>query len=207
MSFNVEIAQVTVIYTDENRKAPWLAETKSVEGKIFVKIAKWCRHFVRFVTGRALDFRKEKKQDANVLFLDEIAKNRARLSTEAVRRALANPDPDDDPEIRPAKKQRQRAVTRRDESLAGPWVSLDLPALSWDDHEHGPLCMKLLWGLDGPVWMELNEANLAYLRAACLKGSSQEEQGRRHIRGKKGNDKDDEKHQDDPGRKRRRLQK
>jgi hypothetical protein len=52
---------------------------KFVEGKSFVvKIAKWCRHFVRFVTGRALDFRKQ-KQDANMLFLDEIAKNRTSL--------------------------------------------------------------------------------------------------------------------------------
>ena len=53
--------QVWAITGGMLKKKTWLVKTKEVEDRLFVKIDKWDRPFVQFVTGNAVQLKKEKE--------------------------------------------------------------------------------------------------------------------------------------------------
>ena len=66
MSKPCQIKQVWSITGGRLKKtSTWLAKTKEVEDRLFVRIDKWDRHFIQFVTGQPLELRKEK--DSNTI--------------------------------------------------------------------------------------------------------------------------------------------
>ena len=80
MSRSLFLQQMTTIKAQHvieapHLKKPWLSECKVQGGITFIKLSKWDRGFVRFLTSRALDL-GDKGTYANFAFFDDLCARR-----------------------------------------------------------------------------------------------------------------------------------
>ena len=149
------------------RKQTWVAETKELDGNTFVKIDKWNRPFVSFVTGKALQLQAGREAHhlsipAFGKLLDARKDACAELYQATVREAAAAAG---DPE--PQARQPREA----DCYLTGRVVTMRLPAVEFEGDTADAIEMRALWSISAPeMWVELTEANMDYLRVYLKKG-------------------------------------
>ena len=145
---------------DLKRKRTWVAETKDVEGITFLKIEKWNRALVAFVTGKPLQLQAEHEvHHLSIPAWTALLDARSIACTEsyhtAVREAAAavgDPEP------------KLRAAREADCYLTGRIVNMSLPAVNFNNVAMPAMSMKALWSVSAPeLWVELTELNLDYL--------------------------------------------
>ena len=69
------------------------------------------------------------------------------------------------------KKERRKVdIKKAAESSDIPYIQIELPPVTSDGKSHGPITIKVLTELLGTsvFWLELNQKNLEYVRAAVL---------------------------------------
>jgi hypothetical protein len=150
-----ELQQVTIVRTGKNI---WVPDVKVVNGRSFIGISKWCRHFFLFATGRALDFRKDPSSHGNLEFVNTLIKLRKSASRAAIEAAIQL-DEDDAADGEHKRKAKKRRVAWHEvvaAELTGPaFVTIDI-----DGHE-----MTVLSELKSAVlWVEFNHSNLAVIK-------------------------------------------
>ena len=150
-----ELQQVTIVRTGKNI---WVPDVKVVNGRSFIGISKWCRHFFLFATGRALDFRKDPSSHGNLEFVNTLIKLRKAASRDAIESAIQL-DEEDAADGEHKRKGKKRKVTWHEEvaaELTGPaFVTINV-----DGHE-----MTVLSELKSAVlWVEFNRSNLAVIK-------------------------------------------
>ena len=151
------IGQVTVVKFGKNM---WVPDCKVVNGVTFIGISKWCRQFVLFATGKALDFRKDKSFTANVAFIDTLIKLRKQASVAAITAAMQVEEDIQEPhEGRKHSRGRKRKVSWQ-EVLSAELTGPAFVRIKADGHE-----MVVLSELRSPsLWVEFNHANLDFIR-------------------------------------------
>ena len=161
-------------------KKVWLPDIMEKGGKQFIRIGKFCRHFCMFCLGVSMDMRQGKQQSANTASFDQILSLRRDASVKAVEDCLAEAEEGDHPEGRAKKK---RVVKKEDQDmLSDPWVIVRAPEVEYEGRMYGPLSMKVIWSLHDPeLWIEMNQENLAYLRAMVRADRASEKHGRTRV--------------------------
>jgi hypothetical protein len=166
--------------TAPHLKKPWVAETVTVNGETFIKLSKWDRGFVRFLTSRALDFRNPCTY-ANFAFIDHLCDLRDKAFDDAARR-IAEQATNDAQEAgdATAKKRRVRAPKARvaDRAVLPAALMVQCPAVEQpcdlEDEtalpEEYPSEIKVL--VDGlrtrSIFMLLTVNALNYVRQGCM---------------------------------------
>ena len=137
----------------------WAPDMKLVGGRDFVSISKWNRGFVRFMTGKALDLRKDKEGQSGSVdspVIDKILEQRQNSANELLLEAL-NMDGSGDEDPNPPKKKKRKAqrATAKDAIHVPPIMDVNI-----DGHK-----MAILYEGLGMFnfWMELTEVNLNWL--------------------------------------------
>jgi hypothetical protein len=118
-------------------KKPWLPEFKVVQGIAFVKLSKWDRGFVRYLTARALDL-GDKHTYANFAFFDELCSRRDIAFDEALQNIAQQAEADAQEAgqpSRPAKRPRRNMRARHSDAAV-------LPAMAAIDVPNFPLCSR-----------------------------------------------------------------
>ena len=156
------ISTTVVIRNSRQQKALWFPTLTKVEGIDFIKLGRWCRDWTRYVTGKALDLRKDKMQCISGRFWDALVADVHRASRDAVQKVL---DEQQEAEAReqgkdvPAKR-RKRAVCENDRFLAPATVSVCLPAVGSTPEK------------EVQIWLELDALTLEHVREGIVASGS-----------------------------------
>ena len=157
--FMAQTCKVETIYkitNDCNSKHPWYPEVCVVNDIPFVQISRFNRDLTRFVTGKALDLRKDKGHTIGGAFIDKIMELRNKASHNAFAEVTQNPE---EAECHPRK--RPRKAKKSDSLLAPAWVSIVFPSTA--QFEEGEV--KCLWGVGrNPLWIEMQSGVLDHLK-------------------------------------------
>ncbi|CAE8589899.1 unnamed protein product [Polarella glacialis] len=141
---------------------PWVPEVKEIEDMVFVKVHKWDRHFIKFVSSKVLNVARQ--NPANVAFVDELMKLRNCACDVALIAAMGSPEDEEAPK----KKQRIRKANEGDGIPLPAWVTIECSDLIGTSE--GNRSMKVL--VEGirtsAIWVELLPMNLDYIRRAIL---------------------------------------
>ena len=158
---------VTQIYQVHVGSQQWIPTQKKVHGMHWFQCSKWDRGFHRFCTDKALDLRRksdETKKGMNCVFFNELQAHCLKaFSGEMDRSTWAE-------EQEQKKKRRKVDIKKAAQSSDIPFVQVDLPGVELDGKSFGPITVKVLTEQIGSsvFWLELNQMNLEYLRAAVL---------------------------------------
>ena len=158
------IMQATVLQFGEKK---WVLDTQEVNDVKFVCLTKWCRHFVQFATGQALDMRASKRVTGNKQFFDQLVKERRLASVAAITNTLhANGDGDDQSHGRKNKKRKFSKADLLSSSMIAPSM-VDVTI-----HGH---TMKALFELRSinQVWIELTMDNMKFVRAGMMQSAGE----------------------------------
>ncbi|CAE7678449.1 unnamed protein product [Symbiodinium sp. KB8] len=168
------------------KTSTWLAKTKEVEDRLFVRIDKWDRHFIQFVTGQPLELRKEKDPHhlsipafQNLLDLRKSACDK--LYNKHLRDAAAVAGDAEPP---------HRSAREEDLYLAGRVVDMACPDVQLEEEFMPGQIVSALWSVRDPVlWVELLPENLDYIALYMKKGladhveTNQQPRRRKKLRG------------------------
>lgn len=173
-------------------KAPWIPETRSVGNKSFVRLCKWDRGFVRYITSKGLNF-ADKSTFANAEFFDELCSLRNHKCDSEFKKATLHDDQVDGDDN---KKRQRKAYIRKarasDDAILPAFFEIEFPILPcrrFGDDVHA--CLVLIDGIrTSTIWVELNSFNLEYIRAGILQ-SKAGRRSRRACRGEPAGDRDD----------------
>ena len=94
-------------------KIEWLPQQKEVEGRCFVFFNKWMPGFVKLMTNKSLDLRRDKKSKSGSVdgpFFARMAEERQKVADALLEEALRTED-DEDLEDPPKKRRRKRATS------------------------------------------------------------------------------------------------
>ena len=153
----VEIKTVHIIKNDNMKKTMWTPTVRTVENVPFIEIARWSRHLTLFVTGKALDLRKQKQHQMKADFFHVLLKHRNDASTEAYYEATKDEANEG--------KQKKRKVKPGDHLVAPQCVDVIMPAAGG----FGERTAKCLWGVGAmPLWLEMDAVVLEHLRVGIL---------------------------------------
>lgn len=182
------IERDAIVLSNEHVKC-WVPETKFVAGIKWVKIDKWCRGFVKFITGRSLDLRKKKKFNINISFMDALFDTHAAACADAVKKAFEVDDEDGDIGTPRKYRKRMKPVGSHKE-LVGDYIEFTMGNVTHEGISKGPLTMKALFEGNPKtnsrqmLWIEAVEANFDYLEHAINAGLKEgESKGRGWQRG------------------------
>ena len=160
----VTVMRTYVVEGGAVKRSPWLVKNyEIIDGVCFIPLHKMDTGFCRFVTGSQKDMR-------DCSWLEELKHKRARAS----RGAFAS---DSGPSLfdtaQPSKSERrtQLQMQKLRESIdAASFVTIELPAISFEGHEVPGLSMKVKRCLDCKlaVSVELRPDVLTYIRIAML---------------------------------------
>ena len=146
----------------------WLPEINEMKGIPFMKITKFDRSLTKWVLGASMDMRQGKGKSLNVKGFDEWITLRKQASQAAVHDVLLESAKQDPEEETKAKKKRQAKDDDKD-LLPNPWIMVDLPKVTYNEKEHGPLTVKCLYAVQSPdIWVEFSENVLLWFRALVL---------------------------------------
>ena len=154
---NVEIKTVHIIKNDKMKKTMWTPSVRSVDDVPFIEISRWSRQLTLFVTGKALDLRKQKHHQMKADFFTVLSKHRNDASEEAYYQATKDEANEG--------KQKKRKVKPGDHLVAPKCVDVTMPAAGG----FGERTAKCLWGVGAmPLWLELDAVVLEHLRVGIL---------------------------------------
>lgn len=164
-------------------KSPWIPETRTVGNKTYVRLCKWDRGFVRYVTARGLNF-ADKSTFANAEFFDELCSLRNQKCDSEFRKAVQDDeqgaDGVDKNHNTNNKRQRKtyiRKARASDDVILPASFEIMLPALPGYEGEHK--CMMLIDGIrTSTLYVELNSFNLEYIRAGMQQSKLGRSRGR-----------------------------
>ena len=92
----------------------WLPQQKEVEGKCFVLVNKWISGFVKLMTNKSLDLRREKSANSGSVdgpFFARMTEERQKAADALLEEALRTDDAEDlDEDAPPSKRRRRRPV-------------------------------------------------------------------------------------------------
>ena len=169
-SFSMAMMQpirVTQIYQVHVGLQQWIHTQKKAHGMHWFQRSKWDRGFHRFCMDKALDLRRksdETKKGMNCMFFNELQAHCLKAFSEEMDRSTWA-------ENQAQKKKRRKVdVKKAAQSSDIPFVQVDLPGVELDGKSFGPITVKVLTEQIGSsvFWLELNQMNLEYLRAAVL---------------------------------------
>jgi hypothetical protein len=172
-AMNLSIELQHVIRAD-HMKTPWIPETRLVGQRSFVKLCKWDRGFVRFITSKGLNF-ADKSTFANAEFLDELCSLRNQKRDQELRRVTIE---DADGNDAPDKKRQRRAYIRKarvsDDAILPATFEIEFPALPCKRFGEGShTCLVLIDGIrTSTLFIELTLFNLEYIRAGILQSKA-----------------------------------
>ena len=149
----------------------WQPVQKREHERDWFQLGKWDRGFTRFVTEKALDLRKGKRdgQPMDVIFFSELKQK----CLEAIEAAI-NDLWEDENSVKKSRKLTNQALKRAANQSHLPFIVVDLPAIEYHLDEEvtrsGPLQMRVLNENIGSslLWVELTAENLQYLRCAIM---------------------------------------
>ncbi|CAE7242174.1 unnamed protein product [Symbiodinium sp. CCMP2592] len=145
----------------------WLVKTKEVDNMLFAQIDKWDPKFVPFVTGKAVQLRKEKDPHHLSIpafgdFLEFRRQACDRLYNAMIKEAALVAG-DAAPE--------QKTAREEDLYVAGRVVRMRCPAIACNGESMEAREIAAVWSVRDPViWIELLEENLQYLALFMRRG-------------------------------------
>ena len=158
MDPSFEIKEITAI---RHGKFTWIPKLQEVDGCKFIELSKWDRDFVRFATGKSLDFRSGKACSANVSFFDRLIAERKKSTHDAI--VLTLQEADDEGSV----GRNKRRKTNWQEVLSSEVMAPRCSSVELDG-----ACLRALAALKSTtVWVELNASNLSFIQngvAQCL---------------------------------------
>ena len=163
--------EVQHVLRAQHLKSPWVLDTETVDDRTYVRLFKWSRDFVRFISGRSLDF-GDKTTFGNLKFFDTLLRLRNNACDSALDDVLDEARRDGD-EINGnnANVKKRRKVNRKarpsDAAVLPAAVSMSLPTL---DISHPPTVYILTSAVRSrELVIELSPEILDYIRHGCLK--------------------------------------
>ena len=141
----------------------WARQLQTIGDTKLMLLSKWDRGLTKFLTGKCLDWNKDKKNLNSASagsYLDHLRKLRKTASLKAVQDAHTN---DSDEEVPgPSSKRARRTAVRVTAEMAhfSPMVTIELPAVG--GVEARPV--KVAFGVSSrELWMEVDESNLLHI--------------------------------------------
>ena len=171
MDFRIE-NQLVVKYGDQT----WAPAQITFEEVTYFQFSKWDRHFVKWVTGKSLDLRKDKTAgSADCEYLDKILQRRQTACDDALHAAIHH---DEDGQAKT--KKRRRRANASDAHLVPKVLNMILPEVP----EEG-LAEKLVRILfDGAgtanIYMEMHEDILYHLKKG-IQHSTRKDRSRKNA--------------------------
>lgn len=134
----------------------WVPQQKEIGSCKVMLLSKWDRGLTKFLTGKSLDFKKDKKtlnSTSAGAYLDALCDLRKKASLKAVQDAHANASDDEEPQ--PSSKRPRRVSN--DMAHFQPLVEIMLPGVG--DME--PKLVKVAFGVSNrDLWMEVDQSSL-----------------------------------------------
>ena len=164
-------------------KNVWLPTTHRCDGRIFMKLSKFDRGFVKFCLKKSMNLTTRKgdgqHRSANVAGFEKLLSLRTAASKAAASAAMEMQED--------GQKGKKRKVRDSDRHLVDGVVEIQAPEIEWSDNVYGGFTMHVLWGLQSKdLWAELTIQNLHYLRAVVASGQSELKPRKRASPKKKG---------------------
>jgi hypothetical protein len=160
---------------------PWVLETEEVQGRTFVRLNKWDYGLCRFLSHKALNFRKRTQDGMNLGIMDRLCQIRNSATDQLYAEHTQQPIDVDE-------KKKRRAYVRvaRSSDLAflPDVVDINLPSVKADNNEviDGHRTLALTKGLrTTTLYLELSIENLEYIHNCAVRTSTR---GRRRQRRK-----------------------
>ena len=162
------VQQAWVVKHPRLKGKPWLPQIQEVEGRFFVRIRRWCRHFTMYCTGHAMQLQEKRAKHAvNPAALDKVLSDRQQACDAALSRMLqdaASQDPNG-----PSKPIKARKAREDDQWIVGRIVEVSFGAAEFEGQAMGRRDVAVLWGTKGAdLWMELSSENLEHLRLLVM---------------------------------------
>ena len=154
MDFTIESQQV-VKYGDQT----WTPAQITVDEVIYFQFSKWDRAFVKWVTGKSLDLRKDKSAgSADCEYMDQVLSRRQAACDDALHAALH-----DEGDQGKAKKRRKRA-SASDGHLVHRVLNMTLPEVP--EENLAEKLVRILFDGAGTanIYMEMHEDVLYHLK-------------------------------------------
>ena len=137
----------------------WVPQVQTIGDTKLMLLSKWDRGLTKFLTGKCLDWNKDKKNLNSTSagsYLDHLCKLRKAASLKALQDAHTNESEDEVPGPR---RTAVRVVTAEMAHFS-PLVTIELPAVG--DIEARPV--KVAFGVSSrELWMEVDESNLLHI--------------------------------------------
>ena len=161
------VQQAWVVKHPRLKGKPWLPQIQEVEGRFFVRIRRWCRHFTMYCTGHAMQLQEKRAKHAvNPVALDKVLSDRQQACDAALSRMqdAASQDPNG-----PSKPIKARKAREDDQWIVGRIVEVSFGAAEFEGQAMGRHDVAVLWGTKGAdLWMELSSENLEHLRLLVM---------------------------------------
>ena len=141
----------------------WARQLQTIGDTKLMLLSKWDRGLTKFLTGKCLDWNKDKKNLNSASagsYLDHLRKLRKAASLKAVQDAHTNDSDEEAPG--PSSKRARRTAVRVTAEMAhfSPMVTIELPAVG--GVEARPV--KVAFGVSSrELWMEVDESNLLHI--------------------------------------------
>ena len=142
----------------------WVPQVQTIGDTKLMLLSKWDRGLTKFLTGKCLDWNKDKKNLNSTSagsYLDHLRKLRKAASLKAVQDAHTNESEDEvpGPSSKRARHTAVRVVTA-DMAHFSPLVTIELPAVG--GIESRPV--KVAFGASSrELWMEVDQSNLLHV--------------------------------------------
>ena len=147
----------------------WAPDQKEVENKRFMSISKWNRGFVRFMTGKALDLRKEKQAKSGSVdspFMQKLLDARQEAADKLLQEALTV----EDESQQPTKKRKVARASRKHAIHVPNTMEMEMS---------GYTLTLLFEGVGSSnVWVEMTEDNCNWLKTQIAAASPRARQPR-----------------------------
>ena len=174
MAFTLETQLVVAWSGEDGKRTTWCPKQQVVDDTRFFEFSKWDRGFVRWVTGKSLDLRKNTNNQASAdcEFLDKLLKSRQSLVDATLHEVLCQDDAGGE-----SRKRRKRAGMS-DSHLCPRVLQFTLPAVGEEGVDELPV--QILYDGAGAsiMWMEFSHAVSAHLKKGVELSTKKERKGK-----------------------------
>lgn len=175
MSVSIELQHVI---RAGHMKSPWIPETRVVGDRCYVRLCKWDRGFVRYVTSKGLDF-GDRSTFANAEFFDELCSLRNQTCDNEFKKITQD---DEQAEGNNNNKRQRKSYIRKarasDNVILPACFEIKFPSIPGSHGDH--TCSVLIDGIrTSTIYVELTTFNLEHIRAGILQSKPGRSRGRR----------------------------
>ena len=141
----------------------WIPEQKMYQDQQWFLLGKWDRHFVKFMTGKALDLRANREgSSVNSVFMDEVFSRRQQACNSALSDVYQlNDDEDNQP-----KKKLKRSCTAADVHLMPSVVTMMLPEAPGFSERQVKVLVEGIKTTN--MWLPLDLEVLSHIKAGVM---------------------------------------